>query len=165
MPSSMKSYRMVTTLPEKAHEGETLAVIHWEYLAKGAQQNGESYVDVMNPQAIQKFIEVTHEEYKKRFGDKFGKIIPGIFSDEPCYIHGDVLLSMPWTDKLPEEFRKSYGYDIMENLPELFFFGKYEVSRVRHDYYDLITRLFTESFTGVIGKWCGKHHLPMIEYT
>ena len=136
-----------------------------EFMECSSWYNGETYLDTMNPEAVQEFVNVTHEEYFKRYADKFGKVIPGIFSDEPCYIHGDVLLSMPWTDKLPEEFRKSYGYDIMENLPELFFFGKYEVSRVRHDYYDLITRLFTESFTGVIGKWCGKHHLPMTGHT
>ena len=138
---------------------------YWEYMECSSWYNGETYLDTLNPEAVQEFVNVTHEEYFKRYADKFGNVVPGIFSDEPCYIHGDVLLSMPWTMKLPEEFKKSYGYDLMDHLPELFFFGEYEVSRVRHNYYDVITRLFTESFTGVIGKWCGKHDLPMTGHT
>ena len=138
---------------------------YWEYMERSSWYNGETYLDTMNRDAVQEFINVTHEEYRKRYQDKFGKSVPGIFSDEPCYIHGDVILSMPWTPALPEEFRKSYGYDLMDNLPELFFFAKHEVSRVRHDYYDLITRLFTENFTGTIGKWCGKHNFAMTGHT
>ncbi len=99
---------------------------YWEFMECSSWYNGETYLDTMNPEAVQEFVNVTHEEYFKRYADKFGNVVPGIFSDEPCYIHGDVLLSMPWTAKLPDEFRKSYGYDIMENLPELFFFGKHE---------------------------------------
>ena len=138
---------------------------YWEYMERSSWYNGETYLDTMNPEAVQEFVNVTHEEYRKRYQDKFGKSVPGIFSDEPCYIHGDVLLSMPWTPALPEEFRKSYDYDLIDNLPELFFFTGYEVSKVRRDYYDLITRLFTESFTGVIGKWCGRHGFAMTGHT
>ena len=138
---------------------------YWEYMERSSWYNGETYLDTLNPEAVQEFVNITHEEYFKRYADKFGKSVPGIFSDEPCYIHGDVILSMPWTTAIPEEFAKSYGYDLLDDLPELFFFREHEVSRVRHDYYDLITRLFTESFTGVIGRWCGKNNLPMTGHT
>ena len=150
-------------------DGETPAgdfyTFYWEYMERSSWYNGETYLDTMNPEAVQEFVNVTHEEYRKRYLDKFGKSVPGIFSDEPCYIHGDVLLSMPWTPALPEEFKKSYNYDLLDNLPELFFFKEHEVSKVRHNYYDLITRLFTESFTGVIGKWCDKYGFGMTGHT
>lgn len=158
----LASYRR---LAENETPSGDFYTFYWEFMECSSWYNGATYLDTMNPEAVQEFVNVTHEEYFKRYAGKFGNVVPGIFSDEPCYIHGDVLLSMPWTMKLPEEFRKSYGYDLMEKLPELFFFGEYEVSRVRHDYYDLITRLFTESFTGVIGKWCGSHDLPMTGHT
>lgn len=138
---------------------------YWEYMERSSWYNGETYLDTLNPAAVEEFVNVTHEEYYKRYGEKFGKSIPGIFSDEPCYIHGDVLLSMPWTAKLPDEFRKTCGYDLLDHLPELFFFGEYEVSKVRYDYYNLITNLFTKTFTGVIGKWCGEHNLSMTGHT
>ena len=154
---------------KRLHDNELPAgdfyTFYWEYMERSSWYNGETYLDTMNPEAVQKFVEVTHEEYSRRYQDKFGKSVPGIFSDEPCYIHGDVLLSMPWTPALAEEFKKSYHYDLIDRLPELFFFTGYEVSKVRHDYYDLITRLFTESFTGVIGKWCDKHQFSMTGHT
>lgn len=40
----------------------------------------EKAVDYLNPETIASFIKLTHEEYRKRWGEDFGKLIPGIFS-------------------------------------------------------------------------------------
>ena len=45
--------------------------------------NNSYYIDTLNPKATERFIELTHEVYKKAVGDDFGKSIPAIFSDEP----------------------------------------------------------------------------------
>ncbi|MFW5972511.1 MAG: hypothetical protein ACOCTG_00850, partial [Bacteroidota bacterium] len=42
------------------------------------------YIDTLNPAATKKFIELTHEKYKKAVGDEFGKTVPGFFTDEPA---------------------------------------------------------------------------------
>ena len=39
----------------------------------------EKAVDYLNPETIASFIKLTHEEYRKRWGEDFGKLIPGIF--------------------------------------------------------------------------------------
>ena len=140
-------------------EGMTLYSFYREYMACSSWYNGETYLDTLNPAAVEKFIEVTHEVYKKECGDKFGKSVPGIFSDEPCYIHGDASDRMPWTDDLPEKFKERYGYDLLEYLPELFFDIELEVSRARHDYFDLLSALFSEAFSGTIGKWCAANNM------
>lgn len=140
-------------------EGLELFSFYREYMARSSWYNGETYLDTLNPSAVEKFVEVTHEVYKKECGGKFGKSVPGIFSDEPCYIHGDASDRMPWTDDLPEKFQARYGYDLIPHLPELFFDTELEVSRARHDYFDLISSLFTEAFSGTIGKWCGKNNM------
>jgi len=41
------------------------------------------YIDVMNPKAVEAFIRVTHDAYRERFAEEFGKTVPGIFTDEP----------------------------------------------------------------------------------
>lgn len=84
--------------------------------------NGTSYVDLMNPEAVKTFIECTHEKYKEYCGEFFGKEIPGIFTDEPCYLmegHYSVPV-LPWSEYLPPFFKKLKGYDIQEHLSELF---------------------------------------------
>ena len=62
----------------------------------------EKAVDYLNPETIASFIKLTHEEYRKRWGEDFGKLIPGIFFDE-IYMMGNPL---PWTDRLPGRFRE-----------------------------------------------------------
>ena len=39
--------------------------------------NNQTYVDTLSKEAIDKFIQITHEAYKKHVGDEFGKTIPG----------------------------------------------------------------------------------------
>ena len=122
--------------------------------------NGATYLDTLNPAAVKRFLETTHDTYSARCGKAFGKTVPGIFTDEPTYVsHAD--WSTPWTDALPEEFRKKYGYDILDHLPELYFDCGKTVSRVRWHYRDMLTDLFVRSFAGQIGDWCGKHGIAM----
>ena len=40
------------------------------------------FADVLNPQAVQEFIGLTHERYRQRYGEKFGQSIRSIFVDE-----------------------------------------------------------------------------------
>ena len=79
--------------------------------------NDQTYVDVMNQKAIEKFLELTHEKYYEELGEEFGKSIPAIFTDEP-QMRGSMALpdgdadfdvTLPFTDDLPETFEKCYG--------------------------------------------------------
>ena len=48
---------------------------------------GEKYFpNLLSLQAVDYFIECTHEEYYKRFGEYFGTVIKGMFTDEPSYM-------------------------------------------------------------------------------
>jgi hypothetical protein len=38
--------------------------------------NGETYVDTLSKEAMAHFIELTHEKYKAKIGDKFGTVVP-----------------------------------------------------------------------------------------
>ncbi|MBQ7901781.1 MAG: hypothetical protein IJ365_07480, partial [Clostridia bacterium] len=126
--------------------------------------NGLTYVDTLNKEAIDKFIEVTHERYKEVVGDEFGKAVPAIFTDEPQFIAKSTLkfatstdecVLMPWTPKLPELFSEHTGMDIFEKMPELLWdLPNGEVSRFRYLYHDFITELFTTAFSDNIGAWC-----------
>lgn len=108
----------------------------------------DTYVDTMNPAVTARFIAATHEQYKKRFGDLFGKVIPGFFTDEPQYYRW----ATPWSDTLPEEFEKAYGYDIYSGLPALFTDCE-RADEFRYDYWLLCHRLFTENFARPIYEW------------
>lgn len=107
----------------------------------------ESYVDTMDPAITKKFIQATHEEYKKRVG--FGKHMPGFFVDEPQYYRW----ATPWSNTMPEQFSARYGYDVLDKLPALFvdFDGCEEF---RWDYYRLCHELFIKGFIKEVYEWC-----------
>lgn len=123
---------------------------------------GFCYIDTLNPEAVDAFIESTHEAYYKEVGKEFGKTVPGIFTDEPNYIHhpgykGKGYL-FPWTDKFPAYFKKKNGYDIREHLINLIDeIGSYH--KIRYDYWRAITELFIESYSKRIYYWCERHNL------
>lgn len=124
--------------------------------------NGASYVDLMNPEAVKAFINCTHERYREACGEYFGNAIPGIFTDEPCYLmtgHYTVPV-LPWSDYLPAFFGKLKGYNLEEHLEHLFFdTGDYR--KIRFDFFDSATKLFMESFTKQYYAWCQKNNLKM----
>jgi len=124
--------------------------------------NGACYVDLMNPEAVKKFIEVTHEQYKKHCGQYFGKEIKGIFTDEPCYLmHNNYDVPVvPWSDYLPDFFEKRKGYSILPHIKELFF-EEGDYRKTRFDFFDSASALFIESFTKQYSKWCDENNLIM----
>ena len=153
------SYRR-TELEDELADNETFIRCYFDFSQKSSDFNGETYLDTLNDEAVRKFIEVTHEAYYQKFKDEFGKAVPGIFTDEPCYalpFRGDV--NLPWTAGFEEKFRKKYGYDLLDGMIELYFDCGNEVSLFRYDYYDLLTELFVNAFSKQIGEWCANHNV------
>jgi hypothetical protein len=147
---------------------ETLLVFRVALQKPSAWYNGATYLDVLNPAAVRAFLKTTHEAYRKRYADRFGKRIPGIFTDEPNYggIFGHNvqtelgLPGMPWTAGLPQAFRKRHGYDLLAHLPTLFLAkGDNQPQPVRHHYVDTIAWMFAENFARPVGEWCERHNL------
>ncbi|MDY3250960.1 MAG: glycosyl hydrolase [Candidatus Choladocola sp.] len=119
--------------------------------------------DNLNPDAAKKFIDVTYGSYKKAVGDEFGKTLMGGFSDIPCsnWNYATPHPSIPWTIGFEEYFKKEAGYDILPELPGLFYnLGNYK--KVRCDYWRISNKLFVESFTKQLYDWCDENG---IQYT
>lgn len=132
--------------------------------------NGYCYIDTLSEKAIKRFVEVTHERYKECVGDEIDKVVPAIFTDEPQFARKQTFerptdikaCELPWTPDLPKTYAKSYGSDITEHIPELFWDlpdGKISVDRYR--FHDHICQRFTDAFSAVCGKWCDKNKLPL----
>lgn len=117
-------------------------------------------VDYLNKEAVKYFIELTHEEYRKRYGDYFGTLIPGIFFDE-IYMSA----RLPWTDKLPQEFEDRCGYSLMPFLPALIEEGGEEAKRIRADYFRVIAELYEEAFFLQLSQWSEKNNLMLTGHT
>ncbi|HID95746.1 MAG TPA: hypothetical protein EYP53_06790, partial [Candidatus Latescibacteria bacterium] len=147
----------------KAAPGEKVLVFYCKIADPSPWYNNQTYLDTLSAEAVHRFIEVTYEAYARNIGKDFGSTVPGIFTDEPN--HGDLNLDAhggeaPWTEKLPDAFKERYGYDLLSYLPEVFFqVDGEEFSRVRRDYHDCLTYLFSRNFGEQTGKWCEEHNL------
>ncbi len=127
--------------------------------------NYQTYFDAMDKEAVAEFIKVTHERYKEAVGDRFGKTVPAIFTDEPNANHESRIyaptpeykdrLKFTWSRFFEEEFQKVYGQDILAVLPEVFW-NKRDGSDsiVKYRYFDFIAEQFSKNFSKQIGDWC-----------
>jgi hypothetical protein len=125
--------------------------------------NDYTYLSVLNPDAVRAFLDSTHQVYAQTVGTDFGQVVPGIFTDEPCSLFARdhpaaKQLIIPWTDDLVAYFQERNGYDLLPQLPSLFFdIGEFH--GVRYDYWRTVTQRFVESYTRQIYEWCEAHDL------
>lgn len=106
---------------------------------------GFSYVDLLVEGVTEKFIEVTMEGYEKKVGKEFGKVVPGIFTDEP-HINTPGRRMIRYTPGIFEKFEARWGYDVRPQLVSLFEeTGDWQ--RVRHNYHALLLELFIERWS------------------
>lgn len=145
---------------------ETVLEFRTRYSACNDNYNGFCYVNTMNREAIDKYLESTHEKYRENCGDRLGAEIQGIFTDEPH--RGGVFTNfaegeenaVPYTPGLFEAFEKRFGYSLSDNLPELFLRKEEkELSKVTRDYFELTQQLFLECFAQPVARWCRENHL------
>ena len=113
---------------------------------------GRFHVDLIRPGVTEKFLEVTLEPYRCRFGDEFGRVIKGVFTDEP---HLKPCGDIHWTPDLPEQFKQRWGTDIFEGLPYLKDASEQGVL-FRHHYFQLINELFVDRWAKPYYRYCEK---------
>ncbi len=114
------------------------------------------YADLLNPDAVDRFIEVTHEVYRKRFSKYFGKTIPGFFTDEPQLSSSGFV----WSYSVAEAYLKKYGTSVFERLWMLYGNSK-ECLKFQNDYYNISGELFRNNYTRKIYDWCEKNDLAL----
>jgi hypothetical protein len=116
-----------------------------------------SLMDYLNPLATRQFLDWTHEQYKKYIGSEFGTTFMGFMGDEPDFGY------TPWTPKMADEFIARKGYDIRPNLAEFFVpLLNDETKRMKADYWDVWSSLFSENFFKVQADWCRENNIEYI---
>ena len=111
-----------------------------------------STADILNPAVVDKFLALTHEAYKERFGKDFSKKIKGFFTDEPQYQRWHT----PYTRMLESYYREHFGEDILDSLG-LLFVEKQGYRAFRYRYWKTLQHLMLESFGRKTFEWCDKN--------
>lgn len=154
---------------EKANCGKERLQFSIVEMEKSDFYNGFTYVDTLNMDAVNCFIESTHEQYVENCGDRIGGSIMGVFTDEP---HRGSLMSsfgqgtksgenrIPFTAHLLEEFQKKYGYDLTDKLPEVFLKTNADgINLIKWQYVELVQEMFLDNYAKPIADWCREHNM------
>ncbi|WP_028552194.1 glycosyl hydrolase [Paenibacillus sp. UNC451MF] len=155
---------------KQGEEGANVWDLYLELRPKLPWFNHESYVDVMNPEAIKRFVETTHELYYREIGEEFGSVVPSIFTDEAQLTRNTFLgyaeakegVTYPFTEKVAEVYKERYGDDFFEIFPQLVWErpdGKSSTAKYR--YRDIVAEMFVTAFADTIGAWCEEHGITM----
>ena len=113
-------------------------------------------VDLLNPDAVAKFIEITYDKYRDELTDTF-EDVTAFFTDEPNLGNRDYANYVVWTDALPQKFLEMHGYDITEHMHSLYFGNSEEDKIVRINFYDTVSQMFAEAYTEQIAAWCAEN--------
>jgi hypothetical protein len=144
----LKSYRKIAA-------NENAKNVKYYAYSKTAEisgrQNNQTTVDYLQKESMEKFIEITHKKYYEKFGKHYGKNVPTIFTDEPRFGPCEQISEnndgkVYWSYDFDKSFKEEYGYDIVENLPKLFWDEDGTHSFERYDFFNHASELFRKNF-------------------
>lgn len=147
-------------------------VVPWEVppgtwrLAYVVEKRAEYYIDALDPESTRTFIDLGYAPYLRAVnGHGTAQTAPpvtGFYSDEPAmhyFLTGGDNPILPWTANMFRRFRERNGYELRPRLADLFFDVRPDSARVRHDFFNTTTDLYTNAYYRQLREWCGKHGL------
>lgn len=130
------------------------------------------YMNLIDRRSVRVLIDEVYESHYARYGQDFGTVFAGFFSDEPefgntpGYDFHDMLgkrdVKLPWSDELEKKLENIWGKDFYKNLPALWYGMEDKTMVVRTMYMETVTLLMADCFSGQIGRWCEAHGVEYI---
>lgn len=141
-------------------------VISWE-APKGPwrqmyfiERRASWYADVLNDEATDAFLRLTHERYQKELeagGGKIADSIHGFYTDEPGMHYFEVFRNnyiVPWSRQMFKIFQDRNGYSLLHELPKLFYDFGGNTAQVRYDFWRALSDQYEETYYKKIQDWC-----------
>ena len=132
-----------------------------------------SYINMMDKESCRIQIDAVYEPHYQHFGDKFGTVIAGFFSDEPELGNNSMYKmdnplgteqDLPWSRELAAALEEKLGAGYASLLPLLWSndCDPFLTAKVRYAFMDSVSRLVEEDFSRQIGQWCRSHGVEYI---
>jgi len=135
--------------------GGTIRGIHF------GEDDGEAgapaSADILNPDAVDEFIRLTHDRYYKELKEYFGNTIIAFFTDEPSALGRNAGGFREWLPGLEKEILENGGK--LEELEGLF---TKESNQTTEIYHKLIKKYLREVFYRRLSEWCENHGIVLM---
>ncbi len=126
----------------------------WKVMCFVCVIDGDPICDYLDPEAVDRFIELTHQAYYDRFAACFGRTIDSTFFDEPTLYRAG---GRTWTDTFNEKFKTRHGFDPQPYYPALWYDIGPETQAARNYLFGFRTELYATGFPKRIQDWCKAH--------
>ncbi len=113
--------------------------------------------DILNPKAVDTFIQLTHDRYYEHLKEYFGNTIIAFFTDEPCALGRNAGAFREWVDGMEEKLIAEGGS--LEELSGLF---TCEENKTTVLYHKLIKKYLREIFYARLSNWCEEHKIALM---
>lgn len=139
--------------------GGTIRGVH--YGEDDGEAGAPASADLMNPEAVALFLQLTHERYYQELKEYFGNTIIGIFTDEPnilgrCSKEGMIA----WSGNFLEDFYRQGGNE--QDLYLLFAdTDSSEDRRAGERYKRAVYERMSRAYYRQIADWCAAHGVAM----
>lgn len=117
--------------------------------------------DLLNPDAMQKFIRVTHDVYFEHLKEYFGNTITALFTDEPSVVGRcvDTEKIKPWTIGFLDYY-KEHGNEPVDLLSLWFDVGN-DTNIKRRKFKKTVNKRLQETYYRPISEWCETHGIQL----
>ena len=128
----------------------------WRLMAFWLVKGGEDHaVNHVSTGAMERYTKHLGDIYLKQVGPEFGKTVESFFGDSfevPIHRNG-----IYWSAELTPRFRTVKGYDLVRNLPALWWEGDDVSPKIRHDVNDFLAREGMRAFFHTFVGWCERN--------
>lgn len=133
-----------------------------------------NYIDMCDAESCQVMVKEIYDPHYAHFAEYFGNTFRGFFSDEPCFANnigsfvdtlGTPLLNIPWREDMPELLAQECQIsqeEAMLLLPALWYTVTEHTAKLRLGYMNIITKLYRDNFSNMLGAWCEEHGVEYI---
>ena len=121
------------------------------------EPNAPASADILNPDAVARFIELTHEAYYRELKEYFGNTVIGFFTDEPDILGRNVHGMFPWTKDFDKLFTAAGGD--LAGLMLLFEGKENDDTRL---YRQMILDREGEVYYSALSNWCEAHGIALM---
>ena len=116
--------------------------------------------DMLNPDAVDQFIRMTHEQYFARFKDYFGTTIKGFFTDEPSFIYTSSAPNIyPYYEGLEEDYEQICGRKFLNDMEN--YLNHNGCNDFMIQYRHLIGERFRNCYVKKVAGWCKEHGIEL----
>lgn len=113
--------------------------------------------DILNPEAVECFIHLTHDRYYEALSEYFGNTVIAFFTDEPCALGRNAGQFREWLPGLEKEIMAAGGR--LEDLEAIFNQNKNDTTVI---YHKLIKKHLRENFYAKLSCWCEEHGISLM---